>query len=264
MKFLIGSCVVCAAALVAQTTNAERVSVPLSDPNRPATIRVDTMRGEITVRGHDAKEVVVESADDAGRRKPRSGPAEVDGLKRIDIGGSDVNIAERENVVTINAGLQGGKIEVLVPRASNLRLKTMTGEITVDGVRGEIEATSMNGEVTISNVEGSVVAHSLNGDVKATLSRVEAKPMSFSTMNGNIDVRLPADIKARFKIKADHGEVYSDFDLKMEPGTAPQTSREGGQYKVRFDRTAFATVNGGGPEISFRTVNGQIRIRQNK
>jgi hypothetical protein len=65
-------------------------------------------------------------------------------------------------------------------------------------------------------------------------------------------------------MRADHGDVYSDFELKMEPGTTPQTSREEGKYKVRFDRTAYATVNGGGPEISFRTVNGQIRIRQNK
>jgi hypothetical protein len=264
MKLLFVSYLACAAAVVAQPANTERVSVPLTDPNRPATIRVDTMRGEIVVRGHDAKEVVIESAADRGRRSPRRGPAEVDGLKRIDIGGSDVNVEERENLVTVNSMGHGGRIEVLVPRTSNLRLKTMTGEITVDGVRGEIEATSMNGEVTISNVEGSVVAHSLNGAVKVSLSRAEAKPMSFSTMNGDIDVRLPADIKARFKIKADHGDLYSDFDLKLEPGNAPQTTREGGQYKVRFDRTAFATVNGGGPEISFRTVNGQIRIRQNK
>jgi DUF4097 and DUF4098 domain-containing protein YvlB len=188
----------------------------------------------------------------------------VDGLKRIEIGGNDVNIEERENTVTINTMGRGGKIDILVPRASTLRLKTMTGEITVDGVHGEVEATSMNGTVTISNVEGSVVAHSLNGAVKVGLTRVEGKPMSFSTMNGDIDVSLPPDTKARFKLRADHGDVYSDFDLKLEPGTAPQTTREEGRYKVRFDRTAYASVNGGGPEISFRTVNGQIRIRRNK
>jgi hypothetical protein len=262
MKFVTGS-LVCAAALLAQT-NTDRVTVPLSDPNRPATIRVDTMRGDITVRAHDAREVIVEADSEASRRRPRRGPAEVDGLKRIEIGGSDVNIEERENTVTVNTMGRGGKIDVLVPRVSALRLKTMTGEITVDGVHGEIEATSMNGEVTMTNVEGSVVAHSLNGAVKVALTRVEGKPMSFSTMNGDIDVSLPADTKARFKMRADHGDLYSDFDLKLEPGTAPQTSREEGRYKVRFDRTAYATVNGGGPEISFRTVNGQIRIRKNK
>jgi DUF4097 and DUF4098 domain-containing protein YvlB len=226
------------------------------------------MRGDITVRSHDAKEVVVEANADAPRRRqPKKVPAELEGLKRIDINGNDINVEERENVVTISSpGHNDGKIQLLVPRASLLKLKTMTGEITVDGVRGEVEANSMNGDVVITNAEGSVIAHSLNGDVKVTLSRVDAKPMSFSTMNGDIDVRLPADTKARFKMKADHGEVYSDFDLKMEtsaPATTPGT-REGGKYKVKFDRTAYANVNGGGPEISFRTVNGQIRIRQNK
>lgn len=267
MRLVIGSFLACAAALVAQT-GADRVSVPLSDPNRPATVRVDTMRGDIVVQGHDAKEVIVESGggETARRRAPRKPPAELEGLKRIDIGGNDINVEERENVVTISSsGNNDGKLRLMVPRGSTLRLKTMTGEINVDSVRGEIEANSMNGEITIANAEGSVVAHSLNGGVKVSMTRLEAKPMSFSTMNGDIDVRLPADTKARFKMKADHGEVYSDFDLKVEAGAPPtQGTREGGRYKVRFDRTAYATVNGGGPEISFRTVNGQIRIRQNR
>ena len=114
------------------------------------------------------------------------------------------------------------------------------------------------------SVAGTVIAHSLNGDVKVALDRVESKPMSFSTMNGDIDVTLPADVKARFKVRNDHGDVFSDFDMKLEAAPGPQVSSEGGMRKVRFERTAFANINGGGPEYSFRTVNGTIRVRQKK
>jgi DUF4097 and DUF4098 domain-containing protein YvlB len=252
------------ALLVAQ--DAERVSVPLSDPNRPATVRIDSMRGDITVRGHDAKEVIVMSKSGAkAKAKGRRGPTEVEGLKRIDLSGGSFTVEERENVVTVGTGMGGSDVEVHVPRAALLKLKTMSGEIVVDGIRGEVEANSMNGEVTLTAIEGSVVAHSLNGDVKVTLNRVEPKPMSFSTMNGDIDVTMPADTKARLKLRNDHGEVYSDFELKVE--STPQVeqgSRENGRYRVKFERSMTADLNGGGPEISFRSVNGKIKIRQKK
>ena len=55
--------------------------------------------------------------------------------------------------------------------------------------------------------------------------------MSFSTMNGDIDVSLPADTKARVKMKADNGEIYSDFEVQQEPGPAgtkvTETGRQG-------------------------------------
>ena len=252
------------ALLVAQ--DAERVSVPLSDPNRPATVRIDSMRGDITVRGHDAKEVIVMSKSGAkAKAKSRRGPTEVEGLKRIDLSGGSFTVEERENVVTVGTGMGGSDVEVHVPRAALLKLKTMSGEIVVDGIRGEVEANSMNGEVTLTAIEGSVVAHSLNGDVKVVLNRVEPKPMSFSTMNGDIDVTMPADTKARLKLRNDHGEVYSDFELKVQ--STPQIeqgSRENGRYRVKFERSMTADLNGGGPEISFRSVNGKIKIRQKK
>jgi hypothetical protein len=264
MKYAV--VILAAAATVA--VGQDRVTVPLTDASRPATVRVDTMRGDLVVRAHEAREVVVESRGGNERRPTRRDrerdSSENQGLKRIDIGGSDLNISERDNVVTVHSGgHRGGDVNVLVPRASNLTLKTMTGEITVEGVRGDIEANSMNGEVTIRAVEGSVVAHSLNGDVSVVLDRVETKPMSFSTMNGDIDVTLPADVKARFKLHNDRGEIYSDFDMKLER-VPPQETQGEGMKKVRFERTAYANINGGGPEVSFRTVNGEIRIRQKK
>lgn len=263
MKYAL-ICLAAAFGALAQQ-DSDRVSVPLSDANRPAIVRVESMNGNITVRGHDAKDVAVMSKGGRPARKNRRGPAEVEGLKRIDLGGGGFTVEERENIVTINTGMQGSDVEVHVPRAALLKLKTLSGEITVDGVRGEMEANSMNGEVTITAAEGSVVAHSLNGDVKVVLDRVEPKPMSFSTMNGDIDVTLPADTKARLKLRNDHGEVYSDFELKVQ--SVPQMergSREDGKFRVKFERSMTADLNGGGPEISFHTVNGKIKIRQKK
>lgn len=268
MRFGVLFIAFAAAAAVAQ--DVQRVTVPLSDPSRPGTLRAELMFGDITVRGHSGAEVIVESAPSSRpqRSRPRRrAPEEVEGLKRIDLGNAAaLNIEEHENVVTITsrAPARDANVLVSVPQNTGLRLKTMNGEIVVEKVRGEIEVTSHNGEVRMSALEGSVVAHSLNGDVVVSMDRLEPKPMSFSTMNGNIDVTLPPDTKANLKLRNDHGEVYTDFEMKLESVPSVESEREKGRYRVRFDRTMAGSINGGGPEISLRTVNGQIRIRQKK
>ncbi len=49
--------------------------------------------------------------------------------------------------------------------------------------------------------------------------------MSFSTMNGDVDVTMPGDVKARVKLKSDNGEIYSDFEVR--PGSQPGGSQTG-------------------------------------
>jgi DUF4097 and DUF4098 domain-containing protein YvlB len=260
-------CLLLAAALLpAQDT--DRVTVPLRDASRPATVRVDLMNGNIGVKSHTGKDVIVEMSGQSGARRSARKSAELEGLKRIDVISSGLDIEENDNVVRIGSGPRAANANVTihVPANTTLKLKTMTGKVDVDGVAGEIEANSMNGSVNISNVSGSVVAHSLNGRVNVVLNRVEPnKAMSFSTMNGDIDVSLPADTKARVRLKNDHGEVWTDFDMKLESTPKVEQGKSNdGRYKVRFERTVTGTLNGGGPDISFTTMNGQIRIRKAK
>jgi DUF4097 and DUF4098 domain-containing protein YvlB len=90
--------------------------------------------------------------------------------------------------------------------------------------------------------------------------------MSFSSMNGNIDVTFPADLKANVKMQSDRGEIFSDFEIKIrENSTQPivEDSRSrNGKYRVRLDKAVYGAINGGGPEIQFKNFNGAIYIRK--
>ena len=82
--------------------------------------------------------------------------------------------------------------------------------------------------------------------------------MAFSSLNGDIDVTFPADLKANVSLRTDNGEVYSDFDVKVQP-TAPQQTVEdnrgkGGKYRVKIDKNVRGTINGGGQESSSRIL----------
>src|SRR5260370_8853764 len=59
--------------LPAQTPDSNRVTVPLTDPSRPAQVRAHLLNGIITVKSNDAKDVFVEAkarSDEAHHQKP--------------------------------------------------------------------------------------------------------------------------------------------------------------------------------------------------
>ena len=59
-------------------------------------------------------------------------------------------------------------------------------------------------------------------------------------MNGEIDVTLPADIKANLKMKIDHGDIYTDFDVKVTNDTFDHRrveETEGGAIGFAVNRT---------------------------
>jgi DUF4097 and DUF4098 domain-containing protein YvlB len=250
----------------------EKTTVPLHDPSRPARIEAQLMSGSIIVHGANVKDVVVEARSRGGEESRERRPARADGMKRLDLGGTGLDIVEDNNVVHIKTSswITPSDLLITVPRHSSLELKAVNnGNIEVEDVDGEIDADDLNGKIVLKNVGGSVVAHSLNGELVATLNRVDpSKPMSFSTMNGNIDVTLPQTVKANVRMKTDNGEIYSDFDVKLDSGARMVQNEPGdsqdGKYHVRFDRALRGTINGGGPEFQFTSFNGQIFIRKGK
>lgn len=266
-------------AATIQAQNAgDRVNVSWSDPARPGLVKVSILNGAISVRTHSGRDVIVEGRAVANRQ-----PAVRDGLRRIDLAGGGLIIEEQNNVLTISNGsfVRGGSIDIQVPARTNLTLSAFNGgAITVEGVEGEIEVTNTNGNVMLTNVAGSVVAHAMNGRLTVVMREVtQGKALSFTSMNSNVDVTLPASTKANLKIRADNGGAWSDFDIQNAASTpvvddsrntANNTNNNnnarGRAPRVRIEtaRTTTGTINGGGPDVEIRTLNGDIFLRKGK
>jgi len=258
---------VAAVSVWAQQAAGDRVNVPFSDPSRPGQLKVSLIQGGITVKAYSGKEVIIETGTPAPGRQL---PAPPQGMRRIVPTGSGLEVDEANNVMTVSVGppMHPVSLAIQAPANTSLKLNTVSGAIRVEGIQGEIEADTTNGSVTLTNVSGSAVAHALNGRVEANFLQVNPqKPMSFSSLNGAIDVTFPADLKANVKMRSDNGEILSDFDIVTKPGPGPVVENNrsaGGRYRVRVDRTVYGTINGGGPEIQFSNFNGPIYIRKAK
>lgn len=263
------------AILSAQTLSAQgKITVPLSNPSQPATIKAQLITGSITVTAGSGPQVVIESAPigegDRGRRRDRDA-AVPPGMHRLDVNGGDLDVVEDHNVVNIRAGMGTSRNENLViqvPVNTSVQLKTVNGgNIDVSGISGDIDVENTNGAIALKNVSGSAVAHTVNGSLTVSFDKImPGKPMSFTSLNGKVDVTLPGDTKARMRLKTSNGAVYSDFDVKMEPDASKPVVEDGrgqgGRYRIRLDRSVYGSINGGGPEFLFQTFNGDILIHK--
>jgi len=271
LLFLVGLAI--PVMVFAQESTTDKITVPLTDPGRPVTLRVSLLNGSISVKGTPGKEVIVEATTRLEDSRSEDRQEKIGGLRRIPNTSSGLRVEEEDNVVEVGASHFGGSrttdLHIQVPTNTSAKLSTINdGDILVENVNGELEIHNTNGHVTLTNVSGSAVAHALNGDLIATFIKVDQqKPMSFTSMNGKIDVTLPADIKATLQMKSEMGDIYSDFDLKLEKTSAKvEESGRGkkGKFLVTIEKGMRGTVNGGGMDIQFKNYNGDIYIRKGK
>jgi DUF4097 and DUF4098 domain-containing protein YvlB len=243
---------------------ADRLSVTLTDPSRPALVKASLVNGGITVKAYDGKEIVVEA-------RARNRESASDGNpKRIPISTTGLTVEEENNEVKVNTESYARPVDVTVsvPVHTSLHLRAVNdGDIVVSGLDGEFDIDDVNGSVTLNNISGSAVAHALNGRLVATFSHVNPqKPMAFSSLNGDIDVTFPADLKANVSLRSDRGDIFSDFDVQLQAAASKPIVEDGrpngGKYRVKIDKTVRGTINGGGPEIQFTNFQGQIYIRK--
>lgn len=257
------------APLLAQGDLKEQLTVPLSDPGKPGTLKVHLIRGSIRVTGYAGNQVVIDATTKQSDRseKPKES---VDGMKRISKNGAmDISATEENNVVNVSSKLFNSHMElnIKVPSKFSLNVGTINeGDVLVENVDGVLEITNVNGDIRLNNISGSAVANTVNGLLKVNFKTVDAKsPMAFSTLNGNVDVTLPPTAKFDLKLKSDQGDIYSDFDVDVDKATpqATKTSKDG-MYKVSIEDWVKGKVNGGGSEIMMKNMNGNIYVRKAK
>jgi len=267
--FIIGLLV--ASWVLAQEDVKEQFTIPLTDPNERAKIELSHINGDITIISYSGKEVII-TATASGKSMVKFDCDDCDddennappGMKRINTNSMELRATENNNVVDINTESWKRRInvEVKAPVNCDLELHTVHGDILVTGINGAMDVSSVNGKINMQNVSGSVLANTVNGEVLVTFKSVTTgEPMSFVTLNGNVDVTLPANTKATTKMKSDRGEVFTDFDMVLER-SKKDVKKQSGQYEVSINAWVYGKINGGGAEYTMKNMHGNIIVRK--
>ena len=263
---LLGMTLAVCALACAQDDTGNRVVIPARNGSRPRTVEASVISGSITVKTGSGTDIIAEIPGARPRRESRA----PQGMHRIDVPWQNAIQAEESGDIVriaLGPGSSGEDLQLTVPANTSLKVRSTHGDVKVTGVHGEIDAASVHGDIVLTDVSGTVLANTVHGSITAGMNQVDqTKPISFSTLSGNIDVTLPADVKMTLKLKADRGDIWSDFDVRLAGGsTGGMTQLSGrppGRGRLLMDRSLQGTVNGGGVQATFYTVNGRITIHK--
>jgi hypothetical protein len=259
---------------VASAQDSGEFIVPFSNPSGAMKLVVDIKTGSIKVKGTARKDVMVKYSsekdedDDHDRHDhDNDRKSNRDGLKKISSGTMNLEASEYQNTVKITSDNWSAKIEVTVevPSTINMKVKTYNdGDLDINNITGTVELINYNGAITATGISGTVVAETYNGDIKIAYDKLTPDtPLSYANYNGDIDLTFPAGLKASFKMKTKQGEILSGFDAQVQKSNPiTKTESKTGVYKVQIDDWVKVDVNGGGPEISVQTYNGDIYLRK--
>jgi len=130
-----------------------------------------------------------------------------------------------------------------VCQSGNIGIRNSVGSTTVRCTSGRVEITDVAGALDISNISGNVTVD---------LSSKEIEPISIDVTSGSITLYLSA--QAAFDLDADttSGGISCDFDRTVSGGSSGS---------IVGDHISGA-VNGGGVNVTLRTVSGGISIKK--
>jgi hypothetical protein len=259
----------------AAAQNDGRIAIPLTDPARPVKLEVNLFNGSISVTAYEGNEILISTSEDDDEDFERWDVDDDDdeprpdreGLVRIPNTAVGVTAEENDNTVSIGVdwGGRGVDLAISVPRQTSVQARTVNGdEIRLEGLLGDHELANQNGDVVGIDLSGSAVVTSHNGDIDMSFMQLTpGKTMSFVSFNGDIEVAFPPGIAADFRVNPGRGDVYTDFDVQLQPRSAViEGASERGRKQVRLEREMRLVVGGGGQEIQFKTFNGEVVIRR--
>lgn len=213
-SFLVAAAVMLLLVSAARAAGPETATLKFSDPTKPGTLKITVSHGDIRVRGTDDTEIHVKSDAQPITSAPRA-----DGLRVIS-SSSSFTFTEKDNVALLDYGRDdwGGSsadFTITVPRSTSVVIASNLGsDVHVIDVNGDVDVNSLNGDVVLEGLGGGASVATMNGEIKASFAQqLQAnKPISFSSMNGQIVVRVPADAKANVRLRSQNGSILTDFD----------------------------------------------------
>lgn len=199
--------------LTAARADDDTSTIKFSDPSKPGTLKIAVSNGDISVHGTDDAEITVRSSAEPEQKQHRR-----DGL-RVLTSSASYSLTEKDNVVTLTHGSGAwpgspGDFEVTVPRNTNIVISNaLGGDLEIADITGDLEVKSLNGSVSLQGVSSGALVETMNGEIEVDVrSLTESKPLSFTSMNGEVTVRLPADAKANVRLRTHNGSILTDFE----------------------------------------------------
>lgn len=156
-------------------------------------------------------------------------------------------------------------VTVRVPRNILMEGSTINkGMVSITGNFREVNADNVNGDVELKHMTSKTKANTVNGDITITYDEAPDQDSEYHTVNGTIEIYMPADLSADVFFKSMHGDLYTDFDnvTRLTPQVDKETDSHGSAITYRLDKFSPLRIGNGGTKLRFEVLNGDVYIRK--
>jgi DUF4097 and DUF4098 domain-containing protein YvlB len=249
------------------TRNWREITEPFSRTirlGRNGTFDLQNVAGNIVLKGDGGNEVKVEAI-----RRVR---ARVEADARAAMPEVRIEVSERAGNVEIRTEQPRRRMvatavdySVSLPSGANVVVHTVSGDVHVSNIAGELRAESVSGNVTASAVRRVREVRSVSGTID--VSDAESEELSLHTLNGDVLVR---NLKGRaFELQTVSGDVRLsgvDMDrstLESMSGDLEYAGRltRSGRYELRSHSGNIRVSPSGDPgfDLQAQTFSGDLR-----
>lgn len=141
---------------------------------------------------------------------------------------------------------------------AHVHVRSIGGPIKLSNItNGHVEVTSVSGPVDLNNVTGpKLEVNTTSGKITYAGNFSNDGDYSFTNHNADIDVLVPANVSVDISARSLKGSVENDLQV------APKVHAPG-FASTQTDGRAFAgTVNSGGSSVQIRSFSGKIRVKK--
>ena len=214
-----------------------------------AGLDLSHLSGDIRVAAGSASEIKIDATKRVRHRDPEEAKRLLQAL-RVDIN----NFNGRVEVRTIypRRGQFGNNISasvdyvIAVPPNATVALKSISGDISVTNVKGEVRVETVSGDVTVTGTPNVAIAKTISGDVTARDVSTETS-LLLSTVSGTV---IATGIKAR---SLEAGSVSGD--VRLAGSEIERVDAKSLSGNIEFD----APLSKGG-RYEFVSHSGNVRI----
>lgn len=136
---------------------------------------------------------------------------------------------------------------VHVPAGVRLDATTVNGGLEAVDVASPLKLVTVNGGIDIATATGPVNATAVNGNVEAQIHSLAAG-VELETVNGSIEIQVPASINAQLEASTVNGKVDTELPVQVTGKISPRHLR--------------AMLGNGGAPLKLTTVNGSVSITE--
>ena len=146
--------------------------------------------------------------------------------------------------------------------------KSIEGEVIVEGARGRINVSSVNEGIRITGASGDIAAETTNGDI--ALSKVEAKVVEVTTVNGDVTYEGTLAQGGRYRFATHNGDIVltvpetasATFVVRTYNGDFVNNLGLKGSGEGRRGRRVTYVLGSGSAEVELESFGGDIRVRR--